>query len=97
MANDFDFSSDRTAGVYSPRKARRMCRDNKPPLSRGVYILLGLFLGLFGVHNFYAKRIGVGVCQLILSFLVVPIPLVMVWVLIELATVERDGYGDYFS
>jgi hypothetical protein len=37
--------------------------------SRGVYIILGLFLGPLGVHNFYAGRYSAGVLQLMLSAL----------------------------
>ena len=38
--------------------------------------MLWFFLGLFGGHNFYLKRIGVAVTQLVLSITVV-------WVLID--------------
>ena len=35
--------------------------------SRGVYIILGLFFGCLGIHNFYAGRNGVGVAQLLIT------------------------------
>ena len=37
------------------------------PKSRLIYILLALFLGGFGVHNFYAGYTGKGVAQLLLT------------------------------
>ena len=65
--------------------------------SRGIYIILGLFLGLLGVHNFYTGRYGVAACQLALNLLLfwtifVPVG-VAVWVLVELFTVTTDGKG----
>jgi hypothetical protein len=56
-----------------------------PQKSRVAAGLLALFLGCFGIHNFYLGRTGIGVCQLLLTVLSVFIlsPLVAVWVLIE--------------
>jgi TM2 domain-containing membrane protein YozV len=66
--------------------------------SRMAYILLGLFLGGFGIHNFYAGRIGCAVTQLLITcflfWLIVPIFIVWVWVLIEICTVRIDGKGN---
>jgi len=42
-----------------------------PRKSRGIYILLGLFLGGFGVHNMYAGYTGTGIAQLLFSLTVV--------------------------
>jgi TM2 domain-containing membrane protein YozV len=70
----------------------------KSAKSRGVYIILGLFFGLFGVHNFYAGHLKNGVAQLVVLFtlgwLLIGIFIVAVWVLIELFTVTVDGQGD---
>ena len=65
--------------------------------SRVAYILLGLFLGGLGVHNFYAGYTGKGVAQLLLTLLlfwtiVVPIA-VTIWIIIEVCTVDRDAFG----
>lgn len=69
--------------------------------SRGVYVILGLFFGLMGVHNFYAGRFGVGVAQLltvlILGWFVVGLVIVAFWVLIELFIVTEDGKGQAFA
>lgn len=73
----------------------------KSAKSRGVYIILGLFFGLLGIHNFYAGRLGIGVAQLlvtvILGWFVVGIFITAIWVLIELFTVTKDGAGDAFA
>jgi TM2 domain-containing membrane protein YozV len=67
----------------------------RPAKSRGVFIILGLFLGLLGIHNFYAGYYRRGVWQIVLTVLlcwtiVVPIG-VAIWVIIELCTVTDDA------
>lgn len=67
------------------------------PKSRVIYILLAFFLGMFGVHNFYAGRNKQGVIQLLLTcltfWLVVPLIAVWIWTVVEMITVERDARG----
>jgi TM2 domain-containing membrane protein YozV len=48
-----------------------------------VAYILWFFLGLFGGHNFYLKRTGVAVAQLILTLTVVGALITVVWVLID--------------
>lgn len=71
------------------------------PKSRVAYILLGLFLGGLGVHNFYAGYVGRGVAQLLISlclgWLLVPLLAVYVWIIIEICTVDRDVAGTPFN
>jgi len=68
-----------------------------PPKSRIAYILLGLFLGGLGIHNFYAGYAGRGVAQLLITlltgWLIVPLFVVGLWVLIEIIVVSQDAYG----
>ena len=68
---------------------------------RLIYILLGIFLGGFGIHNFYAGYTGKGVAQLLitllLGWLVIPLLAVFVWVLIEIITVTKDANGVAFK
>ena len=70
---------------------------NYPPKSRLSYILLAIFLGGLGVHNFYASRTGSGIAQLLLNlffFWTVVIPIIVgVWILIEIFVVNTDGHG----
>src|SRR6266508_1849210 len=71
------------------------------PKSRGVYIVLGIFLGGLGIHNFYAGRIGSGIAQLLITiftfWLVIPIFIIWLWVIIEVIVVNRDGRGQPMS
>jgi TM2 domain-containing membrane protein YozV len=68
------------------------------PKSRLTYILLALFLGGLGVHNFYAGYSGKGITQLLLTlflFWTVVVPIgVWIWIIIEMCTVDSDAYGN---
>ena len=70
---------------------------NDVPLSRLTYILLALFLGGLGVHNFYAGYTGRGVAQLLITillwWLVIPIIAVAIWCIIEMIVVKTDAAG----
>ncbi|HKO22323.1 MAG TPA: TM2 domain-containing protein [Candidatus Eisenbacteria bacterium] len=65
--------------------------------SRGSFIALGLFLGCFGIHNFYAGYHGKGAAQLattlILGWVVVGFVITAIWALIEVITVREDAQG----
>ena len=65
--------------------------------SRGTYIILGLFLGGLGIHNFYAGRYAPGAIQLIimlaLGWFGIGIVIVGIWVLCELFAITEDGEG----
>jgi TM2 domain-containing membrane protein YozV len=68
--------------------------------SRGVYIILGLFLGVLGIHNFYAGRYLAGTLQCVLFVglwwtVIVPIGLFL-WVVMELVVRRTDGKGRAF-
>jgi TM2 domain-containing membrane protein YozV len=68
---------------------------------RVAYILLGIFLGGLGIHNFYAGYTGRAVAQLLISVLgavlILPIIAVWIWVIVEVITVEADARGVPFS
>jgi len=69
------------------------------PKSRLTFILLGIFLGVFGAHNFYAgywKR-GVGqLCVTLLTFFYGAF-ISLVWAIVEVCTVEHDSRNIQFS
>ena len=69
--------------------------------SRTAYVLLGLFLGGLGIHNFYAGYAGRGVAQLLITlfggWMCFPWIAVMVWVLVEVCSVTQDAQGNQFS
>ncbi|MDT9580988.1 TM2 domain-containing protein [Stenotrophomonas indicatrix] len=65
--------------------------------NRAIYILLALFLGIFGVHNFYAGYHGRAICQLLitllLGWLLIGVLFTGLWALVEMITVETDASG----
>lgn len=69
--------------------------------SRVAYILLGLFLGGLGIHNFYAGYAGKGVAQLLITlltgWLIIPLLFVGIWVLVEVCIETKDARGIPFQ
>lgn len=68
--------------------------------SRVTYILLALFLGGIGIHNFYAGYTGRGVSQLLLMLFTGwfgGFVIVYIWVLIEMLVVNKDARGVLFA
>lgn len=65
--------------------------------ARVAYVLLGLFLGGLGIHNFYAGYHGRGVAQLLitllLGWLIIGVVITGLWALIEIITVDTDAAG----
>ncbi len=79
----------------------RIAPPMAPSKSRLTYIILGLFLGTLGIHNFYAGYSGRGICQLLLTIFfcwtfAVPI-IIFFWVIIELISVTSDERGVPFD
>ena len=58
-------------------------------------MLLGLFLGAFGMHNFYAGRIARAISQLLVSCLTLlyGLPVAALWALGDVCFVSKDGKG----
>ena len=67
--------------------------------NKWVYILLGLFLGEFGIHNFYAGYLGRGVVKLLVTILSFGLLfwLSWLWAIVEIATVRIDSRGVPFT
>ena len=67
------------------------------PHSRTVYVLLAIFLGMLGIHNFYAGYTARACLQLamtlFLGFLGFPLMIVVIWVIIEILAVKKDAAG----
>jgi len=78
---------------------------NKVIKKRFVYIILGIFLGGWGIHNFYAGYAGRGIAQLLITIMggwflfplvAIPIIIVGIWVLVEICAVTKDTKGNRF-
>jgi len=63
--------------------------------SRSTYIVLGIFLGALGIHNFYAGYTGRAVGQLCLSVLTLGYLAwaSWIWAIIEICLVTKDSKG----
>ena len=68
-----------------------------PPKNRVGFILLGIFLGPFGAHNFYAGYTGRAIAQLCITLgtLFMGAIISWIWALIEICTVDRDSHNVY--
>lgn len=71
----------------------------RQPKSRTAYIVLGIFLGGFGAHNFYAGYTGRAVGQLCLSVLTLFWLAIAswIWAIVEICVVDKDSAGIKFS
>ena len=65
------------------------------PNSRIVFILLAVFLGALGIHNFYAGYTGKGIGQLLLTVLTFGFGcwIAWIWAVIEAVTIQEDARG----
>lgn len=63
--------------------------------SRLAYILLGIFLGSLGIHNFYAGYTTRGVIQLLITVVSCGTLSVVswIWAIIDIVTVTKDANG----
>ena len=67
--------------------------------SRVAYIVLAIFLGELGIHNFYAGYAGRGVAQLLITILSFGLLfwISWIWALVELCVMTNDGRGVPFD
>jgi TM2 domain-containing membrane protein YozV len=76
---------------------RHVAQPNGTQKSRLAFVLLGVFLGPLGIHNFYAGYTGRGAAQLAISLLTgwmcAPVILVCAWNVMELILVTHDADG----
>ncbi len=70
-----------------------------PPKNRVTYILLGIFLGALGVHNFYAGYARKAAAQLCISLFTCFYASFVswIWAIVEVCTVTEDSEGVQFS
>ena len=56
-----------------------------------LYIILAIFFGLLGMHNFYAGYTGKFFVQLILSLTGIGAIVVLFWVILDIIFVRQDA------
>ena len=65
--------------------------------TRLIYILLAIFLGGLGIHNFYAGYTKKAIIQLLCCTvgwaLIIPGIIGFIWVLVDICTVTKDASG----
>jgi hypothetical protein len=68
------------------------------PKKRVIFVLLGIFLGYFGVHNFYAGYVKRGTMQLCVTALscFYGAAISWPWAIIEICMVNKDAEGNQF-
>lgn len=90
-----------TAGTFPAAIPQPVAVAIRPQKSRGIYIILGLFFGLLGIHNFYAGYHGKGAVQLIITILLgwiyIGIVITGIWVIVDLVTVKKDAAGNQMT
>ena len=67
--------------------------------NKWCFILLGIFLGAFGIHNFYTGYVGRGIVKLLVTILS---GLMLgwtswIWAIVEVCTVRIDAKGRPFT
>ena len=67
--------------------------------SQGIFCVLALLIGGYGVHNFYANRWGRGLTQLLLTIGtgLIGTLICSLWSIINIFTIETDGDGHPFN
>jgi TM2 domain-containing membrane protein YozV len=68
------------------------------PKTRVIFVLLGIFLGGLGIHNFYAGYIKKATIQLCITVLTCfyGAAISWPWAIIEICTVNKDADGTEF-
>ena len=93
------FGSQPLAAVAAAAPAAALSFEPDPDAkNRMTFIILGVLLGAFGAHNFYAgyKKKAVGqLCITVLS-LGLASPMAWVWAVIDVSTVDKDEQGIKF-
>jgi len=76
----------------------------RQPKTRVVFVLLGIFLGIFGVHNFYAGYTKKAAIQLVATVLIAVYAeiaawlwlVVWLWAIVEICVVSKEADGAQF-
>lgn len=71
----------------------QMKEMNNSDKSRLTYIIIALFLGAWGIHNFYAGYTGRGIVQLLLGITLIGCCITVPWSILDMICTKRDGDG----
>jgi TM2 domain-containing membrane protein YozV len=98
-----------SAAVVAPNAATvQQVQIVNQPKSRGTYIILALFFGAIGIHNFYANQNAVGAAKIGLffvtlivdastgfysGFFMIALVVNAIWALVEAISTKVDGNG----
>jgi len=85
-------------GVYAPLLPAHLL-PVAPPKKRVQFVLLAIFLGMFGAHNFYAgytKKGFIQVCFTVLTCFYAAV-VSWVWAIVEACVVNTDADGEQFT
>jgi TM2 domain-containing membrane protein YozV len=85
MQSDVPVNTRQTIGQQGglSNDARAMMLFEANRKTPAVAYVLWFFLGLFGAHNFYLKRTGVAVAQLLITLTVVGAIATFIWVIVD--------------
>ena len=79
--------------AMNQQMVNQMKEMNNSDKSRLTYIIIALFLGAWGIHNFYAGHSGRGIIQLILGLTLIGCCITVPWCILDMICTKRDGYG----
>jgi len=91
------------AASHTPPQLVNYYQTDKPK-TRVIFVLLGVFLGIFGAHNFYAGYTKKGALQLVTTVLTAFYAeiaawlwvVVWVWAIVEICVINQDADGTQF-
>ena len=66
-----------------PAKARARLLFETSRRTKWAAYMLWLFLGWFGIHNFYLHRTGIAITQLLLSLILVGLVITIPWWIVD--------------
>lgn len=86
-------------GLATPPPLAAPVLPSAQPKSKVGYILLGIFLGHLGIHNFYAGYNDRGLTQLLIAVLTCGIGAIATWIwaIVDVCTVHQDANGVTFE
>ena len=101
MSEDARFCPLCGSAQILPQTSTQVQSQSVNAKSRMSYILLGIFFGCLGIHNFYAGYTGRAVAQLLIilfiGWLIIPWLAVWIWCVVEVCTVRVDAHGIRFE